>query len=386
MCEVPIVAYYGGSVTKPYEGSVKYPYYCYYENHRFGVPHLLDQNPALAALYLKDPVSGSFIPEPSNLSSLVQQSLNTMLPYIKANLSLMNSVYEIKDWPSIIKTLKGTDSFLQALVQNKMSKSTSVREFLRVASDHFLQWKFNIRPLLSDITGIHASLTRLERRLNDLITRAGRVQQMHFAFNWNEYPNLVSTDLGWNSTNQLTAALAAANLVGPTSSCNYTRYVTYQPSQFHAEIRYNYNYTEYQLVHAQALALLDSLGVVYNPKIIWDALPWSFVVDWVLGVGRLLDQFQVRQMAPQINIHRYLWSIRRERRVLVTRQVADSLLPDRGPTPKRSVIPLPVVVSTAYRRSVGLPLRSSVVLSGLNSNEFSLASAMVLSQRRKHKH
>jgi hypothetical protein len=94
----------------------------------------------------------------------------------------------------------------------------------------------------------------------------------------------------------------------------------------------------------------------------------------------------VRQMEPQINIHRYLWSIRRERRVLVTRQVMDSLIQGRGPNPKRSVIPLPVVVSTAYRRSVGLPLRSSVILSGLSSTEFSLGAALVLSQRRRRKH
>jgi hypothetical protein len=382
MYAVPSVAYYGGFASLPYEAVVRHPLYLYWENTRFGSLSMLDKNPDLALLYSKD-ASGSFIPLPASLESLKQQSLNVMLPLIKSNISLMNSVYELKDWPSLAQTLTKMRLFARDLWRHG---KTTVRNWAGTGSDAFLQWKFNIRPVLSDITGIHASLTRLERRLNDLITRAGRVQQMHFAFNWNEYPDLVSTIASWNSTNQLTAKLAAANLVGPTSSVKYVRSATYSPSKFHAEIRYNYNYTDYQLVHAQALALLDSLGVNYNPKILWDALPWSFVIDWVVGVGRLLDQFKVRQFEPQINIHGYLWSVRRERRIIVTRQVLDSELPSRGPNPKRSVIPLPVVVSSAYRRSVGLPLSSSVTLSGLNSSEFTLGAALVVSQRRFHRH
>jgi hypothetical protein len=39
--------------------------------------------------------------------------------------------------------------------------------------------------------------------------------------------------------------------------------------------------------------LLDSLGFELNPRIIWDALPFTFVIDWFFGVGSFLDRFRI---------------------------------------------------------------------------------------------
>jgi hypothetical protein len=36
---------------------------------------------------------------------------------------------------------------------------------------------------------------------------------------------------------------------------------------------------------------LDTLGVELNAKIIWDAIPFTFVIDWFFGIGGFLDQF-----------------------------------------------------------------------------------------------
>jgi hypothetical protein len=39
--------------------------------------------------------------------------------------------------------------------------------------------------------------------------------------------------------------------------------------------------------------LLDALGFELNPKIIWDALPFTFVIDWFFGVGNWLQGFKI---------------------------------------------------------------------------------------------
>jgi hypothetical protein len=39
--------------------------------------------------------------------------------------------------------------------------------------------------------------------------------------------------------------------------------------------------------------VLDSLGFELNPRILWDAIPFSFVADWFVGVGNFLDRFKV---------------------------------------------------------------------------------------------
>lgn len=39
--------------------------------------------------------------------------------------------------------------------------------------------------------------------------------------------------------------------------------------------------------------LLDSLGFELNPQIVWDALPFTFVLDWFFDVGSFLGQFKL---------------------------------------------------------------------------------------------
>jgi len=39
--------------------------------------------------------------------------------------------------------------------------------------------------------------------------------------------------------------------------------------------------------------LLDSLGFELNPRIIWDAIPFTFVLDWFFGIGGWLQNFKI---------------------------------------------------------------------------------------------
>lgn len=38
---------------------------------------------------------------------------------------------------------------------------------------------------------------------------------------------------------------------------------------------------------------LDSLGFQLNPRIVWDALPFTFIVDWFLNIGAWLENFSI---------------------------------------------------------------------------------------------
>jgi hypothetical protein len=53
--------------------------------------------------------------------------------------------------------------------------------------------------------------------------------------------------------------------------------------------------------------LLDSLGFELNPRIIWDAIPFTFVLDWFFGVGSWLDRFRVDALElPILLVDSYL--------------------------------------------------------------------------------
>lgn len=319
--------------------------------------------------YVVPRADGGFIPEPVNYADLERMAMRTMMPGIKAELSAINSLIELKDFKSLPATLNGVANFA-------IRAKNTLRQYFKAGADSYLQLKFNVLPLLSDISGIYTALSRTERRINDLITRSGRVQRRHFAHIWSEY---IDTDIEYYG-----AYWPLRNILNQYISYNMSRWCVHKPSTFHAMIEYNYNFTQYQTEHAQLLGLLDALGVNLNPAVIWNAIPWSFVVDWVVGVGRFLDNFKVANMEPKINILRYLWSIKRERFVY-TERIATKQPVVFGPQPPDyfQKTPMPVVHETSYRRHVTLPSTSSIQLSGVSSTEFTLGAALVIARSRR---
>jgi hypothetical protein len=352
--------------------------YVQYDGY-YGIAGLL--NEGLSSLYT-EMADGHFVSPPVDLDNLKQRSLSSMLPIIKAELSLINSIIELKDFHSLPKTLNLLASLkLPAIVRRQPLRKAlrsyykSAKETSRAVADSYLQAKFNILPLLSDISGIKTALSRTERRMNDFITRSGRVQHKHFAHVLQEGPS---------SSYDTHEAAGGYTVAGRQLSSGFIeeRFTYPSPTMFHAEIEYNYNYTRYQIEHARLLSLLDAVGVNFNPVIIWNAIPWSFVVDWVVGVNQWLSKQRIGFMDPKINIHRYLWSVKRHRRVIVQRKSQYSYLGLGGPPyVTSSTVPLPAIEETAYRRDVSLPEAASFVTSGLSPEEFSLAAALVIARR-----
>jgi hypothetical protein len=323
--------------------------------------------------FIVEAEDGSFVPPPNDLINLTHAALAAMLPVIKAELSLPNFLIELKDFKRPL--LKSAEYFRSGVFINAIRKlglrsNETFQQLIRRAAGSYLNLSFNLLPFISDVGKIRLAMSRTERRLNDFITRSGSPQNRHYVRYLHEFPDRDDSEVSGGS--------ATSNSFWDDCFSSSSRKVTYEESTFHCQIQYNYNYTGYQLEHARMLAQLDSLGLNLNPAIIWNAIPWSFVVDWVAGIGPFLDSLKTENMKPMINIRRYLWSISRKRRITVTKSVRlyrTGTLIASGQ--------MPVVVQTAYRRSVGIPTSSSIALSGLNPKEFSLGAALVIARRRR---
>jgi len=334
-------------------------------------------------LFTVDRADGGFIPPPVELDSLLQSSLNAMMPKIKAELSIVNTLIELKDIATFRSTIESVKNLVTRFDYSKWRNKKYLAEIFRTKADVYLQYKFNIKPLLSDISGIYRSLANTERRINDFITRSGRVRVSHFSRDFTEStdpePVVVTTNIPYNAFDYPSMA-GAYNVY---CSTKHSRYVRTEPASFHVQVQYNYNYTAYQAEHARILALLDAVGFNLNPVIIWNAIPWSFVVDWVFGVGRYLDSLKVGAMDPKINILRCLWSIKRRRTIQIlgstNRRLHYTMSIDDVPASYAS----PIVVESTYRRQPFQYSGSSIISSGLNSTEFTLGAALVISRRRR---
>jgi hypothetical protein len=319
-----------------------------------------------------EPVLGRFdgsrllMTPPANLDTMVSRALNAMAPGIKPanNVSLINSLIELKDFHSLPKTLGNIYNTGMPLVQRLLkgvatNNKLTLRKLLRTGSDSYLQTQFNILPLLSDIVAVKRAISDARQQLQRLLANANRPQKRHFRVSLaDQYVNK------WHQGSQaITLFWCVPN------SMRWGRLVSYPVREFNATLSYSYSLPDWVNEDSLIQALLDRMGVNLNPRIIWNAIPWSFVVDWLIGVNQWLDNFRSRNIEPVVNIHgfSYSWHVRRVINTTVGFMSDD---------------PCVEYVEDAYQRIVPLTasLYSSLVTSGLSPKEFSLAAALALTR------
>lgn len=338
-------------------------------------PTVYDPEKSYTAMYdASNPVDSGFVPLPADLDSMLRRAIKSMMPGIKPRLSLLNSFYELKDFKSLPRTLKRVadlgfnivpgQTLRQAIRSIVGASKRQTHKGVVAGSDSYLQWQFNLAPLLSDVHGLYRALRSVEKELRKLLTDAGRTQRRRFRIDVPVVYPKATEHINYYEIQDF-------NWPWQLSVCRSR--VGYLSEQFNAEMQFNYLIPAYQIEHARVFALLDSMGVNLNPSIIWNAIPWSFVIDWVIGVSQFLDGFKRRNIEPVVNILNFCWSIRRDRRIDCHYDIG--LYHHRLHYKK---INLPSVYESAYRRVVGIPKVSWFQTSGLNLKELSLGVALIL--------
>jgi hypothetical protein len=348
-------------------------------------------------MYMPGGSDGFSTPIPTNLSSLLQKSLSAMMPGIKTEMSSINSVIELKDFKGLAKAaVRGATKVgaLSGLLPGKYRGSAVLRDlyngwikYIRdlkkaplntkiqlgvgAVANNFLQWKFAVKPLIDDVLSLKRALKSLDKQINRLVTNEGRVRTSHWTTQFESAPPF---------KRESTYSLAdAGSGFWPPSTFNKVKSEgTPIRTRFHVELRYNYNLTQYQRENARLLALLDSIGIQLNPAIVWNAVRYTFLIDWVIGVSRYLDQFKVANMGPKINVSGALWSALHER--VITWEKTHETSPGMSCT---EALSMPAVNETGYTRKLFSPSASSLIASGLSSSEFTLGAALVIAHRRR---
>jgi hypothetical protein len=319
------------------------------------------------------PVIGSpsfedrFCLSPLSYPNLMARALRGMLPGIRpaGGLSLLNSLYELKDFRSLPKTLKNIQRLFQKKIVGGMSLRAlaskypreALRRILHAGSDAYLQKEFNIGPLLSDICGVRTALSDVRDKLNKLIKDASVPQRKHY--------KVLVPDL--NNVHQESSWTEPSGYTDRTGS--YARDVYYSQKEFNMTIDYSYSLPPTVTRDSLPLALMDRFGVNLNPKIIWNAIPWSFVVDWVIGVNQWLDQYKIRNIEPIVTMRDVSCSLSVKRSISVRGALWGSSCASA------------VVIEESYCRISGLAPLHSLEASGLSSHELSLLTALLLTRR-----
>jgi hypothetical protein len=337
----------------------------------------------------KDNDSGEWITPPEDLEALIDRSIKRLIPKVRNRVQLLNTLYELKD----VKTLGHTISRIKTLGYALRNRGLvgSLRDIAVSGSDVFLQMQFNIKPLIKDIQGIYQSLVDSLGPLRRQMEFDGVPQTSYFRCLFDEDEQDFSDELEGDLEMEFSpnpALIGGEWVTLPSSSYiapPVTRQVKTLRSHFYAQLRFIARWSDNQHKYAKQLALVDALGLSFNPKHVWDALPWTFVIDWVFQVGDFLDQFAKGALDPVLDILDYSWAVKREREITLSSLVYDDVVDSGSPFQQPNVVNYPIFRETAYRRQpMALDTRTSaLVRSGVSSHELTLAAALVITRKRK---
>lgn len=304
---------------------------------------------------------------PTAYPDLLARGLRALLPGIRPakGLSLLNSIYELKDFKSLPMTIRRVRHFLE-FRKGKFSLLSLARKFprqtlkdaIRLSADVYLQKEFNIGPLLSDIAGVRTAISDVRQELARVLKNASRPIHSHWSCDIEAYRNVNETSSGTLTTPFVSKGIS------------YTRSVYYDVKKFNVTLDYSYTLPPGVSQDSLLPALLDRFGVNLNPAIIWNAIPWSFVVDWVVNVSSWLSQFKVRNIEPQLIIRGCCSSVKVSRTTVVS-----------GVCFSRAVVSA-TLWEESYERVPITVSRNSLLASGLSSHELSLLAALFAGRLR----
>lgn len=199
----------------------------------------------------------------SNSLGWINQVVHDLSPDL-TKFSLPNELIDWKQLGSLVKVWSKTSS----LVTN-------------LAGLH-LNYKFGVKPLLGDLAGL----------VEGLVTIRGEIQKFMLSNG-----SIISS----RKTIINDSIVKLGNVSSPPYAARAWRgqvdrkvhgYMVYRPLPI----------VTLGKIDTVLRGLLSITGVELNPGIVWDAIPFSFIVDWFVNVGDVLEQYKHSALELPIDI------------------------------------------------------------------------------------
>lgn len=186
---------------------------------------------------------------------------------------------ELRDVP---RMLKGTANFFRNLWKSLGGSPTGFGP--RAVADYWLNTQFGWRPFLNDLRKFYRTTRTLDQRLQRIRRDNGR---------WVRRGGTIWTDVADDITaSSATAtkhlpALFSSFYANPSSPGSYTfTRQTVQRAWFEASFRYYI--PDINSVQWERRAIAEMFGLMPNPSLLWELLPWSWLVDWGSNTGDII--------------------------------------------------------------------------------------------------
>jgi len=239
------------------------------------------------------------------------EALESCLPtFSEGGESLVNDLLELKQTfelltPWLAFGKRFSRSFFRSIRKDSTVRAAFVRGLrathkagfysAKSLANFHLNIKFGWAPFLSDVERVRSSLKNFQKKLRDLQKNSNIPQRRHYKryLDMSVLPPKVTL---YSDAQQ------------SVSRETYWR----QRPVYNATVDFVYTLPDMSSVSSKVAGYLDSLGFQLNPRILWDAIPYSFVVDWFFDVGSWLGSLRTDNLKVPATVTGFCHSLKWE--------------------------------------------------------------------------
>lgn len=235
----------------------------------------------------------TLVTKPSNgaLATTVRARSNPSKPYV----SIPNFIYELKDLPSMYHDIM----LLKLIASRALSKAHRSRLKMkgadRFAANSLLSIEMGWKPLIGDIRRLIDFQSRVDRKIDDLhrlfVTKEGLRRTVGFNPDANPPKGGKQRAALWSESVTTTTTPTIESNIGLLIQARLSKTTessAWGSSRWASTALPSKSFSDKQLSN---LARRLVLGLNVNPKAVWDAIPWTWLIGWFSNVDEYLTAY-----------------------------------------------------------------------------------------------
>lgn len=246
--------------------------------------------------------------------SAAQKAFDSFSEQVPEDISIGNFAIELRDALNLIPSLLESFAKARPYLTKAGRRMAGADGVINDASDEFLKWNFATAPLIGDLRAlaglVQSTQTRLEeiRKLNRKTTRMGYTSRAlkpvipvivdpvylglpDNVFHHGPRANLVATDSTFRAKCDLKVNIPSEELDGMIGMCR---------------------------------TLFAKTGLNNPLGVIWNAIPFSFVLDWVFRFSDMLARRAIQPFTGEWAVQDFTWSLQQTALWAVHQPVEDA--------------------------------------------------------------
>lgn len=265
-------------------------------------------------------------PSPSLKGTLADEAFDAFYNQVPQEVDISNFLLDLRQLGDLIPKLEET--------------------MLKSVSGGFLNYSFGWKPLLGDLEKLGRLSATVQKRIKYLLFTRGRTTRLGFSTNFS-FEGSTAT----KSTGQFDASFVSAE-------CRF--------------VAGGYLFHQLRLLEGlegQLRGFSAALGLNSPSRVVWERIPFSFVVDWFSRTKHITESLTTQPYPGEWLVRDLSHSFRQKVVWKVTRP-RSSLMPWKTMTWGHLTI-------EKYIRDVNLPVSSSLMTGDITTGQLALAAALV---------